>query len=811
VSYNRNFLQGLVIVALFSALSVSIYHSTWNYPLVYDSHSKLVLGSSYTSLQNIPLSQRPLAWFSFYLDTLREVPNFRLTNSLILAALTSLVFLLFFILLRSFKKENSLFISVFLALLFLLHPLQVSVVTYVIQRMALLSCMFYLAALDIYLLIRLGKLKARGYILTLVFFVMALFTKENAAILPVVFLLVEFFIFPDDMFLKRNRKTIYCFLLVYFVAFILLCFANLPVNANFIWTEYKKSGIGIYEVLLTESRVLFFYLSLIFFPLPSRLTLLHVPVISSSFFQPLITLFSVPGVIGIIICCIVLRRKRPLFAFGVAFFMLNLLIESVVLPRHLIFEHRVILPMIGVLVAVSDLFSEASKGMRCCVLKDKKFLSVAVTALFVLLFLCWSTSCRNSVWKTRVTMWNDVVQKLPPESEHIDRYNFALAHYNLGSVYERAGKNEQAMKQYKKAISVKPDYEEPRYNMGNVLVKSGDIAGAVEMYKAAIAINPNSAQAHCNLGSALGEIGDMQGAVQQYKRALNIKSNYPEALYNMGNVFVKMGNIKEAMLYYNRALSLKPDSAEAHCNLANALVMSGNISGAIKHYKTALKITPDYFEANHNFANVLVKTGNIHEAVKYYKYAIVLNDGYAKVHCNLANALAMLGKTAEAVEHFRKAIFIKPDYAKAHYGLGSVLKISNPQEAIRHFKKVLEAEPNFAEAYNSLGNALRRVGKFSEAVQNFEQALIIKPGFVEVYINLGILFGMRGNLPQSLKYFNKALEINPNFEKAHYNIGYVLEVSGKHEEAIQHIKKALQIKQGYTKARNYLIELMRPK
>ena len=110
--------------------------------------------------------------------------------------------------------------------------------------------------------------------------------------------------------------------------------------------------------------------------------------------------------------------------------------------------------------------------------------------------------------------------------------------YNISGVcYKAIGQLDAAVKSFKKALAIKPDYTEVNYNLGVTLKELGQLDAAVKSYEKAVALKPDYVDAHYNLGNALKELGQLDEAVKSYEKALTLKPDFAEAHNNLGNAF----------------------------------------------------------------------------------------------------------------------------------------------------------------------------------------------------------------------------------------------------------------------------------
>ncbi|MDO8805941.1 MAG: tetratricopeptide repeat protein [Elusimicrobiota bacterium] len=168
----------------------------------------------------------------------------------------------------------------------------------------------------------------------------------------------------------------------------------------------------------------------------------------------------------------------------------------------------------------------------------------------------------------------------------------AEARYNLGVVMTEQGKTDEAVKHYREALRISPDYAQAHTKLGVILAAQGKTDEAVMHYREALRINPDSAQTHNNLGLILAAQGKADEAVKHYLEALRIKPDDAHAHNNLGLILAAQGKNDEAANHYRETLRIKPNSVEAHYNLSLILAAQGKQDDAMGHYREALRINP---------------------------------------------------------------------------------------------------------------------------------------------------------------------------------------------------------------------------
>jgi len=263
-----------------------------------------------------------------------------------------------------------------------------------------------------------------------------------------------------------------------------------------------------------------------------------------------------------------------------------------------------------------------------------------------------------------------------------------IALYSNGQIQEALDSLETLIKNYPK--------EPLLFNINGVCYKAiGRLDAAVKNFEKALNIKPDYIEACFNLGVTHRELGQLNAAVKSYEKALNLKPDYTEAHFNLGNAYKELGQLEDAVMSYEKALSYKPDHANAHNNLGNALSDLGQLDDALKSYQKAVAIQPNFADAHNNLGLVFMELGQLDAAVKCYEKALTFKPDYAEVQNNLGTALSDLGQLHDAVKSYQKALAVKPDYALAQINLGRImLRLQRMDKALEFFERAIVLNPN---------------------------------------------------------------------------------------------------------------------
>ncbi len=310
---------------------------------------------------------RPLSMATFALNfyVFGDAPfSFKLTNLVIHMANAMLVFVLVRQLWQRLDHDTrtarSLIPATLATAVWALHPINLTPVLFVVQRMTSLSALFMLAALTLYLYGRKAKSVAGHLAMAtsiLLCWPAAILSKETGVLLPVYVFLIEWLVLGT--FKSVPAKFKWLSLLALGAAVLGLCWAKW----SFITAGYGVRDFNLGERLLTETRVLWFYVRQLLLPTPEVFGLFHDDIaISRGLLQPASTLLAMVGWLAAMMLALQQRSHRPLFSFAVFWFLASHLLESTIFPLEIAYEHRNYLASLGLWVWLASLlFPEASK------------------------------------------------------------------------------------------------------------------------------------------------------------------------------------------------------------------------------------------------------------------------------------------------------------------------------------------------------------------------------------------------------------------------------------------------------------------
>ena len=367
---------------------------------------------------------RPVAMLSFALNyyfSQFDSFAFKLTNLVIHLVNGLLLFWLCRRLLRHIQlpatnetaaASRVYWLSLAITGIWLVHPLNLTSVLYIVQRMTSLSALFVLLGLAGYIMgreqLNRGKTHGLATIVAslLVFGTLATLTKENGVLLPLYMLVVEIWVFRFAGS-SQTRKLLRWFWVVVIAIPLITAIAILAIHPAKLlgYFSYQYRDFDLSQRLFSEARVIWFYLRLILVPDISIMGIYHDDFITSrGLLDPPTTFLAIAGIASVLVIAVMSYRKAPVLSFAIAWFFAGHSMESTIIPLELVHEHRNYLPQFGILTALVYYILHPHPGLSRSLLLRRVLIGI------YLALLCVATSARATDWRDEWTLYNrDVI------------------------------------------------------------------------------------------------------------------------------------------------------------------------------------------------------------------------------------------------------------------------------------------------------------------------------------------------------------------------------------------------------------------
>ena len=595
--------------------------------------------------------------------------------------------------------------AVLAAVIFALHPVHVESVAWISELKNVLSGVFFLAAVLAYLRFD-DRRQGRSYASSFGLFLLALLSKSVTAVLPGALLVIVWW---RRGTIERRRDV--WPLVPFFAAGAAAGLVTAWLERTMIGAQGAGFGFSLAERCLIAGRVIWFYFGKLLWPSNLIFNYPRWAISGDVWWQYLYPLAMVGAAGGLFL----LRRRTraPLAAMllfcGLLFPVLGF-VNVYPFRFSFVADHFAYLASIPIIALIAGGVSVTATRWRV----SREAATVAVLALGVTLGLLTFRQSRHYV--SAEALYLDILDHNPSSW---------LAYGNLG-VLEMDSAPAQALAHLDRAIALSPDAAETHNDRGTVLQRMGRVEEAVRDYREAVRLVPTFATAHSNLANALLALGHPEEAIATGREAFRLQPDLVEAHYTVALALQSLGRT-EAVDHFNAVLKLRPGFAEAHNQLAIVLQAMGRRDEALGHLREAVRLEPGDAGAHENLGRLLQEMGRNDEAVRQHETALSLAPDSPVAHNNLGVALRKSGRMDEALVHFETAVRLQPDYADAQFNLATTLQtLGRVQESVPHYLEVLRHDPSDIAAHTNLGAAFEALGRRAEAAAQYREASRLK-------------------------------------------------------------------------------------
>ena len=544
-----------------------------------------------------------------------------------------------------------------------------------------------------------------------IFGAMAMLSKETAFAIPLILLLVEFYLLKSGKYSPGATKSFHFKHLVMFTLYLLI----IPALHRFDYETVLQSELlsRSYDVeaqmltpgryFITQYEVLLVYLQK--FVLPLKLSFDHSLSVAVAFQGKVVW--------GLVVFCVMilagmfLHGRSVLTTIGILGFFILLSVESTIIPlADLIQEHRMYFPLAAL-----------GMGLIAWIYATQKKVVVAhLICLMAVSLLGWATYQRNDVYRDRVALWQDVVDQYPGK---------ARAHTQIAQIQLERGDVHQALTRSREALQINREFS-PAYEVLSGIYESlGDTSLAMRYAGRAAELQPWNRHYGYRHAQMLLADGRPDEALKILDRLIGAKTVQYRDYYLRAAVRIKQGEPLLALADLNRAISMNPYLIEAYNARAQYYADQNQYADAMRDFNRIIEIAPGSALAYNNRGLVLQKMKQFDLAIKDFDRAIQLKPGLSALYSNRGNVYEEMRRFPEARKDYRKAMTLNPadpagyiqlaflemragDWEAARIRLDQAVKTDCDYGVTRYHRALYYFQTEmFAEAYQDLMAASR--------------------------------------------------------------------------------------------------------
>jgi tetratricopeptide (TPR) repeat protein len=574
--------HAVVFIFIFS---IVVYSNSLGGAFVWDDQAFVAHNTAIKTLFNAPsfftdplttaigeLAQdvyRPITTLSYAVDYFFWGLNsfgYHLTNVVIHASNGVLAFFLLSIIFGEFIP------ALIGSLIFISHPVQTEVVSWISGRSSVLFMFFYLSSIIFY--IRSCKeSKFLLYLASILAFAASLFSKEMAITLPIILILYDIH-FAGKTSLKEK--------IIKYTPYFAIALFYISIRVFLLKQVAQFAGWGApYTTFLTMSKVVVDYIVLLFWPV--KLCAVGYDMAISKSILEIQVLFSLSVLAGLFFTLPVLFRRVKVLSFSILVFFITLFPVLNIIPiKALKAERFLYLPSLGFCIAAAYLLFLLSKRPN----KPHAKISVIAVIIPTLLISAYSarTIMRNEDWRDEITIGRRAF-------EAYSTCAWSIA--TLGENYFEAGNYDEAVKYLQKAIFYSRDYDLAHHLLGMCYMKLGRFADAVDEFKKTLIISPDSgADVHSRLGVSYANIKKYNEAKKELLYAIRKEPQFIDARLNLGRIYETEGDNESAIKEYLKIIPYADNGyyrGIAYMRIGDVFVVMKDNAGAGKYYEKSIR------------------------------------------------------------------------------------------------------------------------------------------------------------------------------------------------------------------------------
>jgi tetratricopeptide (TPR) repeat protein len=366
----------------------------------------------------------------------------------------------------------------------------------------------------------------------------------------------------------------------------------------------------------------------------------------------------------------------------------------------------------------------------------------------------------------------------------------------MGNNYQAYSLNSPARECYLNASRLAPRDFRWIYLLGFLDQHEDRVDDAIRQYRIAHTLRPEYVAVPVNLGNIFLQLDRLAEAHENFTAALAIDGSCAAALYGLGQVALSQRSYAEAAGYFEKALAVLPGANRIHYSLAMAYRALGDTEKAKEHLAQPGTVGVRVNDPLVDNLEDLVKGERVHliramkaiearryvEAIAEFRQVLAANHNNITAHVNLGVALVQVEDFKGAAEHFAETLRIDPKNLKAHYNLAILLARENRhEEAVSHLQLVANLDPNDLGARFFLANELMKSDQPEAALKQFSQVVEADPNNEEALLEQVKLLERLGQYRQALNNLKRGHEQYPQKGQTALMLAYLLATSPQYD------------------------------
>lgn len=520
----------------------------------------------------------------------------------IILHLLNTVLIFYFILTLTNGKQWASFIT---AILFGIHPVHVESVAWITERKDVLYTFFFLWGLICYVkYCKGGGIKHLLYALFL--FAASLLSKPAAVVFPVVLLLIDYYLSRPLSLKLFTEKT------PHFLIALLMGILT--------YTAQSAQG-SIADVFSLGTKILFASYALMMYIVKAFIPIKLVPFYPFPAIDADLALiyYIAPFIVLLIAVAVIYSmRKTKIIAFGMGFYLVNLVLVLQILTvgSAIMADRYTYLPYIGIFFILGLAFEyRKEKNTGKLPLPE-----IGVFALLCMILLLLGNQ-QVKIWQNGETLWDHTIRNHPS----------ATAYENRALIYKEKKNLEKAIQYYTEALKLNVEYHEAYSNRGNIYFDQNKNDLAMADYNKCLEIKPDYYVALDNRGALFARLKEYEKALIDLDQAISLKPNYEMPYFNRAITYMELEQYENAIRDFEKYLSLKPGSGDVMNSIGVCYQQMGLQPESIKWFDKAITAREHgifYFNRAISYTQMSNKTKALQDAMKAKSMGVAVDEAF---------------------------------------------------------------------------------------------------------------------------------------------------------------------------------------
>ncbi len=354
------------------------------------------------------------------------------------------------------------------------------------------------------------------------------------------------------------------------------------------------------------------------------------------------------------------------------------------------------------------------------------------------------------------------------------------------------GRIDDAIEEFQKIITVRPEYVPAYVNLGSAYRQKGQFEKALAVLGKAKEVDPKNAVVHSQVGAVYLDLGKFDDAAKAYGTAIEIDPADADALANLGLALAQDGKIQGALPYFKKSLYLNPNSPSTRKSLGYAYSLVKNWHAAIDELLRARALDAADPGVEKTLSAILRKALNDLDAARRD------DPKDPRAHYYYAYAAAAKGNWQEALDEIDKGIELNgldSTFLKAK-GLFS-LELGKLKQAEAAYHACIEKDASDWDCYKSLAVVYIRMGKPEQGLEAALRAAELNPDAIGVQAVLGIAYAKNNAQEKALAAFQRAVSLGGSNPLLYFDLAVTNFVLREYDASWEYARRAEYL--GYPK------------